>query len=278
MPPRKVCKFGLEYIVAYRNSRKRHGGIGRHAIAIAVVAALTVSGAAVHASVPKTPPTETETAIHLAELLRSARSFISQQQAHINNPDIGDKGLTGKVVVAKAREIFQHRTGKPLPVTEKDDLQSRLLRAQLSAIREVIDENQHTINRPGVGFKGFVPAVFGRLVNERFKEKIGDYAEVKVTAPINLVRNRKARPDAWERDVFRNNLMAEDWPKGKIYTEAAPNSGRKAFRVLVPEYYGKGCLSCHGGPKGEIDVTGYPKEGGKEGWLGGAISITLFRR
>ena len=38
-----------------------------------------------------------------------------------------------------------------------------------------------------------------------------------------------------------------------------------------------GCLTCHGEPKGEIDVTGYPKEGGKLGDLGGVISITLFR-
>ncbi|MGB0631284.1 MAG: Tll0287-like domain-containing protein, partial [Alphaproteobacteria bacterium] len=226
-----------------------------------------------------TPPAkETETAIYLAELLRSARIVISAQQTHINNPDIGDKGLTGRVILAKTREIFRQRTGMPLPLKDENDVRTRLLRAQLASIREVMDENQRAINRAGVGFKGFVPAVFARLVNERFKEKMGDYAEVKVTPPMNLVRNRRARPDAWERSNIRKNLMAPDWPVGRIYTEAAEDSGRKAFRVLVPEYYGKGCLSCHGGPKGEIDVTGYPKEGGKEGWLGGAISITLFRR
>ena len=47
-------------------------------------------------------------------------------------------------------------------------------------------------------------------------------------------------------------------------------------RTAVPEYYAASCLSCHGGPKGEIDITGYPKEGGKEGELGGIISITLY--
>ena len=34
---------------------------------------------------------------------------------------------------------------------------------------------------------------------------------------------------------------------------------------------------CHGSPQGEIDITGYPKEGGKEGDLGGVISITLYK-
>ena len=47
--------------------------------------------------------------------------------------------------------------------------------------------------------------------------------------------------------------------------------------MLVPEYYTAGCLSCHGEPQGEIDVTGSPQEGGKLGDLGGVISITLFR-
>ena len=59
--------------------------------------------------------------------------------------------------------------------------------------------------------------------------------------------------------------------------EVAEVDGRPAFRMLLPEYYTDSCLTCHGEPKGEIDVTGYPKEGGKTGDLGGAISIVLFK-
>ena len=108
------------------------------------------------------------------------------------------------------------------------------------AIREVVDEHRSTINKPGIGFKGFVPAVFGRLVNERFKVKIGRYAEMKVTAPMSLVRNRKARPDQWERDKILNILMSKDSPKGQLFSQSADKSGRKAFRVVVPEYFGAG--------------------------------------
>ena len=50
-----------------------------------------------------------------------------------------------------------------------------------------------------------------------------------------------------------------------------------AQRTLIPEYYGASCLSCHGSPQGEIDITGFAKEGAKEGDLGGIISITLYR-
>ena len=51
----------------------------------------------------------------------------------------------------------------------------------------------------------------------------------------------------------------------------------QAFRVMVPEYYSASCLSCHGSPKGETDITGYPKEGGHENDLGGVISLTLYK-
>ena len=137
--------------------------------------------------------------------------------------------------------------------------------------------NQETINQEGVGFKGFVPAVFGRLVNERFAVLVGDEAVIKVTAPPELIRNRKARPDEWETEIIRAELGAEAWPKGQVFAAEAEHDAKPAFRVLVPEYYGEGCLACHGEPQGEIDVTGYPKEGGKLGDLGGVISISLFR-
>jgi hypothetical protein len=47
--------------------------------------------------------------------------------------------------------------------------------------------------------------------------------------------------------------------------------------MLVPEYYTVSCLECHGSPKGSLDITGYPREGGKPGDLGGVISITVAR-
>ena len=92
-----------------------------------------------------------------------------------------------------------------------------------------------------------------------------------------LIRNRKARPDAWEAEHIEKQLLAPDWPEGQVFATEAQSRGRDAYRMLVPEYYTAGCLTCHGEPKGEIDVTGYPKEGGKLGDLGGVISITLFR-
>src|SRR5204863_306109 len=61
------------------------------------------------------------------------------------------------------------------------------------------------------------------------------------------------------------------------YSEMTDAKGRPAYRVMVPEYYAASCLTCHGTPKGEMDITGYPKEGAKQDDLGGVISITLYR-
>lgn len=227
---------------------------------------------------PAMAATEEEAiALNLANLLRAGRAVIAAKQDLINDPTIGDKGLTGDVVLAETIARFEESTGINPTAVDPDSTMGQLFQAQMAAIKEVMEEAQGSINQPDVGFKGFVPAIFARLVNERFKEKVGDRAEIKVTAPAALVRNRKALPDPWESEHIENQLLAPDWPEGQVFSTAAESGGRDAFRVLVPEYYSEGCLTCHGEPQGEIDVTGYPKEGGKLGELGGVISITLFR-
>jgi hypothetical protein len=147
----------------------------------------------------------------------------------------------------------------------------------MAAIVEVVDDNQATINEKGIGFKGFIPAMSARLVDEAFQRLAKGEAEVKVTAPPELVRNRKARPDAWEADIIKTKLLDPGWPAGQPYSATVETNGRPAFRVMVPEYYAESCLACHGSPKGEMDITGYPKEGGKLNDLGAVISITLYR-
>ncbi len=215
-------------------------------------------------------------ATRLADLLRSARTVISTNQGLINDPSKGDKGLTGERVLTEAIALYTERTGEDPRDSDPASREGRLLRAQMEAIQEVVEENQSTINVEGVGFKGFIPAIFARLVNEKFGERVGDEARIKVTAPEELVRNRKARPDEWETSVIEDKFKAAQWPKGDPFSESVQVDGHPAFRIIVPEYYAASCLSCHGEPAGDVDITGYPKEGGKEGDLGAAISITLF--
>lgn len=221
-------------------------------------------------------PVDLAIARSLATMLQSARAVISVNQDRINDPDIGDKGLTGAVVLEAAIANYEKATGRDPRAVDPSSYEGRLLKAQMDAVVEVVEAQQATINAKGTGFKGLIPATFGRLVNEAFAARVGTEASMKVTAPPELVRNRKARADAFEAAAIRDYLQAADWPKGQIYSAIVTEDGKPRARVMVPEYYVPSCLTCHGGPAGELDVTGYPKEGAHEGDLGGVISIGLI--
>src|SRR3546814_12533693 len=102
---------------------------------------------------------------------------------------------------------------------------------------------------------------------------MGDEARIKVTAPERLIRNRKARPDAWEAAVLAEKVGKPEWPKGEPFIEITEVDGVRAFRMLVPEYYEPSCLVCHGDPAGVVNITGHPQEGRKAGQLGTATTI-----
>jgi general secretion pathway protein A len=93
-------------------------------------------------------------------------------------------------------------------------------------------------------------------------------------APERFLRNKKNQPDKYEADVLK--ALAE---QASTSGESRPNwdvtDSGKTLRFVLPLYYSKACLDCHGEPKGVRDISGYPREGGKEGELGGAISVKL---
>lgn len=217
--------------------------------------------------------------LELTTLFRSARAVISANQALINDATKGDKGLHGDAVVATAKENYQKARSEPFPqfVEGTDDSLANQARvAMLQSIKEIMDENQGWINEKDKGFKGFLPAVFAKMVADRFSKKMSDQMYIKLTAPKEYVRNRANRPDKWEQRIIQELFRSADHKKGEIFTETAPHKGRTAFRLILPEYYKESCLKCHGEPKGSRDITGGKKEGGKLGELGGAISVGIY--
>jgi len=241
---------------------------------VAVLAPTAPTGA-----VADLAPSDKDEAIaaSLAELLRDARTVISNNEDLINNPAIGDKHLTGSKVLSDAVALYKKNTGVDPQAIDPNSRQGRLLHAMMNAIVEVMDDNQETINDKGTGFKGFIPAVFGRLVSETFNGLAENQAVIKITTPPDIVRNIRARPDAWETAVIEKKLLSADWRKGQPFSADVTIHGHPAYRIAVPEYYEQSCLACHGSPEGQLDITGYPKEGRKVGDLGGVISITLLR-
>lgn len=263
--------------------------VGARALALFLIATCALgTGAAMSETVSPgtaasgTVPSAADTAVQsravadsLAKMLQSARTVISKHQDDINDPARGDKGLTAQAVLAEADANYKAATGVDPTSYDPSTRQGRMLKAQRDAIVEVMDDNQAIINREGLGFKGFIPATFARLVNEAFARRVEGGATVKVTAPPELVRNRKARPDPWEVEVIRTRFLDPGWARGTPYAETVDVNGKPAFRMMVPEYYAASCLACHGKPKGTLDVTGYPREGADEHDLGGVISVIL---
>ena len=96
-------------------------------------------------------------------------------------------------------------------------------------------------------------------------------SRVRLKQTALLPRNPKNEPDPYEAAALRR-LAAQPSPP-KTISELTDEG--KTLRVLNPIYHTKDCLKCHGGPTGELDISGYPKEGAREGDLAGAISVSI---
>ena len=212
---------------------------------------------------------ETETAELLITLLKAGRAVVSENQGLINDPSKGHKGFTEDYFAQQALEKFRAKT--KIDLTKASNLpQAPMLLALLDSEKEVVAEAQMVINKQGIAFKGFLPAVFARKTGERFYKK----TNVKLRLTGLDYRNPGNRPDDFEQEVLR--MFADPrHPKGQQYVKTTMVAGKPVLRVMDPEYAGPTCLSCHGSPKGERDITGMKKEGWKEGDLAGAISLTL---
>ena len=208
-------------------------------------------------------------AANLIELVKIGSALVSEHQASINDAARAEKGFTADFVADQVMARFQKQTKIDLRIPNVVP-QADFYLALLQAEKEVVDEAQLVINRQGVGFKGFLHAVFARRVGEHFYKKTG--VRMKLTG-IDY-RNLNSKPDDFEQEVLR---MFSDprHPKGQGYVRNTTVDGKPVLRMLDPEYASASCLSCHGMPKGEQDITGIKKEGWKEGDFAGAISLVL---
>ncbi len=216
-----------------------------------------------------------ETGRLLAILLDTGRSAIAKSQGLINDASKGDKGFTARVFEQKVSEEFQQRTGVALNDLEAAQIPAMakpLLTRLLEEAKKTIDTYQAVINVPGFAYKGLIPATFGTETATRFQAWSGIY--MKQTAPPQLVRNPKNKPDDYETSAF--SQLSTGGPQStpdKVFTQVMDEG--TSVRVMLPLYYRQACLSCHGEPKGQRDISGYPREGAKEGELGGAISVKV---
>jgi hypothetical protein len=212
---------------------------------------------------------EAEIAEHLIQLVKIGRVIVSEQMENINDASKADKGFTGNYIAGQVLERFRKITKLDLRIPNVAP-QANLYLALVQAEREVVNEAQPVINRAGISFKGFTPAVFAQRVGEQFYQKSG--VSMKLTA-IDY-RNANNKPDDFEAEVLRMFTDSRH-PKGQPYVRSTMVDGRPVLRMMDPEYVGPTCLACHGAPRGKLNVIGMKKDGWKEGDLAGAISIVL---
>jgi general secretion pathway protein A len=216
-----------------------------------------------------------ETARLLAVLLDSGRVVVGRAQATINNPRIGDKGYSSNVFEAQLRKEFQTRTRHDLhnlAVAPMPEPAKHLLLRLAFFMQKAVHEVQPDINKKGIGFKGFIPATFGTQVAHNFSKDTGLQLR-QIGPPGTEPRNPNNKPNEQEEQILY--AVQKNHPRVGDHIVEQQLTDSRGIRVMLPLFYNRQCLACHGTPKGEIDISGYEKEGFREGDLGGAISVVL---
>lgn len=147
--------------------------------------------------------------------------------------------------------------------------EARLLSQQMAASWNYVDSVQDSINYNSDGrydFKGVYCSVAGKSIALRFTQKTDCIIRYTRENP----RTGSDAPDSFEAEA----LAAFKKGETERY-EIGEYEGEQVFRYAsaIPIVYG--CLQCHGTPEGELDETGYPKEGMQIGDIAGAVSIII---
>lgn len=209
------------------------------------------------------------TAELLATLLDAGRVVVERNQPLINDPRRGDKGFTPDVFERQVLDEFfrqsqidLNRSTSSLPPRARD-----LLTHLLLASKEVVADAQFVINQRGIGYKNFIPATFGSQAARRFSKR----SKVTIKQTTLDPRNLQNAPDVYEETVLKR-LTHQPASTAPIVEWI---DGGRLLRAMMPIYYSEDCLTCHGSPKGILDISGYPREGAQVGDLAGAISIQI---
>ena len=160
--------------------------------------------------------------------------------------------------------------------------EARTFAREMDAVWEFMDNSQHTINNTTTGvyeFKGLHCAIVGKSVGAIFSA--GNNYSIRYT---NFEpRRAQDKPDAFETEalaLFNEQKDTQEFfrivsPAEVDRAQTSADNGAAQFRYVQALRVNESCLECHGEPAGEIDVTGFPKEGWTLDSVGGAISIVI---
>ena len=152
--------------------------------------------------------------------------------------------------------------------------EARVLNTSVMSTWAFIDNEQYNINTDRDGtynFKGIYCSLVGKSVAKLFtKETNNEYTMRYVRFDP---RNVADTPDDYESAALQSFYDGNNTDES--YGIVTNSDGKREFRYVAAIRLSPTCLTCHGQPAGELDVTGTPKEGLSENDIGGAVSITM---
>lgn len=151
--------------------------------------------------------------------------------------------------------------------------EARLLAEEMGAAWDYIDNAQDAINFNSDGrydFKGVYCSVAGKSIARLFSQNTDCVIRYTRENP----RTGPDVPDAFEQEALNQFEAGET----EFYGIEAGENGQSYFRYLRAIPVKHGCLTCHGEPAGELDETGFPREGFQMGDLAGAVSLAIPMR
>ena len=164
----------------------------------------------------------------------------------------------------------QSRTAFEGELIDATPTQKRIFEKLFWAGRQVIENNQDRLNLKGVAWKNFLPAKWEREMGQVFTARTG----IIIKQPGRAYRSPVNVPDDTERAALEHYVRAgqsesapltsyASWGKQNVYRHMEP------IRLIAP------CLSCHGKPKGELDMVGFEKDGLEVGDVIGLMSVSI---
>ena len=148
--------------------------------------------------------------------------------------------------------------------------ESRILVTEMDAVWDFVSANQSTINYTADGvyeYKGLHCAIAGKAVAAFFSDN-SDYT-IRFTKLVP--RNLRSAPDDYETAALE---QFERSGNGEYYG-FSEQDGASVFRYVSAMKVSESCIECHGKPAGELDPTGYEKEGWDVGDVAGAVSVIV---
>lgn len=223
-----------------------------------------------------------ELAFQITGLFRAFRKTIAVNKDAIHNTKIYFKNpaLRVKEITAQAKVFYSEMTGKKYP-EDKSSKAGKVRYLLEKSVRNVIFSiGSGVSNLNWEGDNKYVSKWDGKLLPARFANRVAKQFNIltnrkfsiKLTTSHKLLVNKNNKPDTWESQIIDTHLI--NTSKDDFVTKSTTTKGY--FRYMLPEFYGTGCIGCHGTDNGQEGYDIHPsKIKRKLNDFAGAISISF---